>query len=190
MFFIYEMRIKRRTRERLRFTVFITTTTVCVSELNVLLCILLVANENICIWRWLPREHEVSLSQRAHTSLSLSLCASALFSEHVFSVKTQICCNYKYSRNHSTAIVFILCVAYLILSYDGSIIRIFVFVQINILEGRSGVLMVCVSVTISYSSCCLTTETVKYTNENSFIENLAASKYSMWHRAANKCNNK
>ncbi len=37
------------------------------------------------------------------------------------------------------------------------------------------VLMSCVSVTISYSFRCLTTETVKYT---SFIENLAASKYS------------
>ncbi len=44
------------------------------------------------------------------------------------------------------------------------------FVQINILEGRAGyVLMGCVSVPISYSSRCLTTETVKYTNENSFI---------------------
>ncbi len=53
--------------------------------------------------------------------------------------------------------------------------------QINILEGRAGylVLMGHVSVTISYSFRCLTTETVKY-NENSFIENLAASKYSMW----------
>ncbi len=30
----------------------------------------------------------------------------------------------------------------------------------------------------------------KYINENSFIENLAASKYSMWHREANKSNNK
>ncbi len=50
--------------------------------------------------------------------------------------------------------------------------------QINILEGRAGyVLMGRVSVTISYSFRCLTTETVKYT---SFIENLAASKYSMW----------
>ncbi len=54
------------------------------------------------------------------------------------------------------------------------------FVQINILEGRAGVLMGRVSVTISYSFCCLTTETVKYINENSFIDNLAASKYSMW----------
>ncbi len=35
--------------------------------------------------------------------------------------------------------------------------------------------MSCVSVTISYSFRCLTTETVKYT---SFIEKLAASKYS------------
>ncbi len=44
----------------------------------------------------------------------------------------------------------------------------------------SYVLMGRVSVTISYSFRCLTTETVKYANENSFIENLAASKYSMW----------
>ncbi len=53
-----------------------------------------------------------------------------------------------------------------------------IFVQINVLEVRAGyvVLMGHVSVTISYSSCCLTTETVKYMNENSFIENLAASK--------------
>ncbi len=66
--------------------------------------------------------------------------------------------------------------------------------QINILEGRADyvVLMDRVSVTISYSSPCLITEKVKYTNENSFIENLAASKCSMWlwHREANKCNNK
>ncbi len=47
-----------------------------------------------------------------------------------------------------------------------------------------------VSVTISYSSHCLTTETVKYINENRFIENLAASKYSMWHREGKKSNNK
>ncbi len=54
--------------------------------------------------------------------------------------------------------------------------------QINILEGRAGyvVSMGHISVTISYSFHCLTTETVNYTNENSFIGNLAASKYSMW----------
>ncbi len=55
--------------------------------------------------------------------------------------------------------------------------------QINILEGGAGYvafLMGHVSVTISYSSRCLTTETVKYINENSFIENSASSKYSMW----------
>ncbi len=54
--------------------------------------------------------------------------------------------------------------------------------QINILEGRAGYLLLMgrVSVTISYSFRCLTTETVKYINQNSFIENLAASKYSMW----------
>ncbi len=36
-----------------------------------------------------------------------------------------------------------------------------------------------VSIPVSYSFHLLTTETVKYINENSFIENLAASKYSM-----------
>ncbi len=44
--------------------------------------------------------------------------------------------------------------------------------QINIFEGRAGyVLIDRVSVTIWYSSRCLTTETEteKYTNENSFI---------------------
>ncbi len=51
------------------------------------------------------------------------------------------------------------------------------------------VLMSRVSVTFSYSSRCLTSETVNYINENSFIANLAASKYSVWHREANKCNN-
>ncbi len=64
--------------------------------------------------------------------------------------------------------------------------------QINIMEGRAGyvVLMGRVSITISYSFRCLTAETEKYINENSFIENLAASKCSMWHREANKSNNK
>ncbi len=63
---------------------------------------------------------------------------------------------------------------------------------ITFLDGRAGyvVLMGLVSVTISYSFRCLTTETVKYTNENSFIENLASSKYSMWAQRGNKCNNK
>ncbi len=62
--------------------------------------------------------------------------------------------------------------------------------QINILEGRAGVLMGRVSVTISYSFRCLTIETVKYINENSFIENLAASKYSMWAQRGKQSNNK
>ncbi len=78
-----------------------------------------------------------------------------------------------------TAQLLSLSYVYLISSDDGSIIRI--FVQINILEGRAFyvVLMGRVSITISYSFCCLTTETVKYINENGFIENLAESKY-MW----------
>ncbi len=52
------------------------------------------------------------------------------------------------------------------------------------------VLMGRVSVTISYSSCCLKTETVKYINENCFIKNLAASNTVYGHREANKSNNK
>ncbi len=56
--------------------------------------------------------------------------------------------------------------------------------QINIMEGRAGYVIGHISVTISYLFRCLTTETVKYNNENSFIENLAASNYSMW---AHRC---
>ncbi len=59
-----------------------------------------------------------------------------------------------------------------------------IFVQMNILEGRTFyvVLMGRISVTISYSFCCLTKETVKYINENSFIENLAAREViGTWH---------
>ncbi len=54
--------------------------------------------------------------------------------------------------------------------------------QINILEGRAFYIVVMgrVLITISYSFCCLTTEAVKYIHESSFIENLAASKYSIW----------
>ncbi len=71
-----------------------------------------------------------------------------------------------------TAQLLPLCYVYLISSDDGLIIRI--FVQINILEGIAGyVSMGHVSVTISYSFHCLNrTETVKYINENSFIEDL------------------
>ncbi len=52
--------------------------------------------------------------------------------------------------------------------------------QANFLEGRAGYVLLkgCVSVIISYSSRWLTTETVKYIKENSFIENLAALKNS------------
>ncbi len=74
-----------------------------------------------------------------------------------------------------TAQLLSLSYVYLILSDNSTIIRI--FVQINILEERAGyvVLMGRISITFSYSFCCLTTETVKYINENYFIENLAAS---------------
>ncbi len=126
-------------------------------------------------------------SARAHLSLflslSLSLSASAQQREeqrfnsvkHRYYVASLIL---HASIAEITAQLLSLSYVYLISSDDGAIIRIF-FVQINILEGRAGyvVLMGRVSVTISYSFRCLTTETVKYT---SFIENLASSKYSMW----------
>ncbi len=107
-------------------------------------------------------------------------------------VKHKLCCfsNFtcKYSRNHSTAIVFILCVFDFMrrrLDYHDFLCRLTSWKGAGyvVLMGR-------VSVTISYSFSCLTTEIVKYINENSFIDNLAASKYSMWHREGNKCNNK
>ncbi len=51
----------------------------------------------LCIWSWLPHEHEVSLSQRMH-----ALYISGYKDLH--SVKTQICCfsNFtcKYRQNH------------------------------------------------------------------------------------------
>ncbi len=61
--------------------------------------------------------------------------------------------------------------------------------QINILEGRAGyVLMGRVSIIILYSSRCVTTETVKCINENSFIENLAKLYQNII--CGHKCNNK
>ncbi len=84
-----------------------------------------------------------------------------------------------YNWNHSTSIVFILCVAYLILlDESGFLCR---------LTSWNGLR-------------CLTTERVMYIYiyiykhiynwKQFFINNLAASKYNMWHREANKCNNK
>ncbi len=99
-------------------------------------------------------------SARTPLSLSLSLSLSALFSERLkgaaLSVKTQICCfsNFtcKYSRNHSTAMVFILCVAYLTISDDGTIINHDFLCRLTSWKVRAGyvVLMGHISVTISY----------------------------------------
>ncbi len=145
------------------------------------------------------RARGLSFPAHARTPLSLSHSASFLFPRAAerscafrFQLKAMCFSNFtcKYSRNLSTAIVFISCVAFLILSDNNSIIRI--CAQVNALEVRAGnvVLMGRVSVTISYSFRCLTIETEKYINENGFIENLAASKYSIWQRERNKCNNK
>ncbi len=83
----------------------------------------------------------------ARTSLSLSALFSArlkgpaLFQlKHRYVASLNFTC--KYSRDHRTAIVFILCVAYLILSDDGTIINQDFFFYI--LE------MGCISVTIIF----------------------------------------
>ncbi len=79
-----------------------------------------------------------------------------------------------------TAQLLSLSYVYLISSDDSAIIMIFLC-RLTSWKGAGYVVLTgSVSVTISYSFRCLTTETVKYTNENSFIENLASSKYSMW----------
>ncbi len=85
------------------------------------------------VWRWCSLQNTRSRGcgwiSIQHTSLSLSASAllSARWRAPALSVKTQICCfsNFtcKYSWNHSTAIVFVLCVAYVILSDDGTIIN-------------------------------------------------------------------
>ncbi len=175
-------------------------TTVCLSELNVLLVYPACSKLKIL---WILSEADGRMSARSlfpsmRTPLSLSASAQGTHT-HLYiiqrlkgaalSVKTQIWCfsNFtcKNSQNHSTAIVFILCVAYLILSDDGTIIN-------QDLEGRASyvVVMVRVSVTISYSSRCLTTETGKYIKQ--FYREFSCIKigYSMWRREANKCNNK
>ncbi len=114
-----------------------------------------------------------SCSPSARTPLSLSLSASALVSarqrgpalsvKHRYYVASLIL---HASIAEITAQLLSLSYVYLISSDDGSIIRI--FVQINILIS-------------SYSFRCLTTETEKkIAMKTVFIENLAASKYSMW----------
>ncbi len=136
------------------------------------------------------------LSLRAHTPLSLSLCVysvslqRAAEEQHFNSVK------HRYyvaslilhaSIAKITAQLLSLSYVYLISSDDGAIIMIFLC-RLTSWKGACYVgLMGHVSVTITYSFCCLTTETVKYINENSFIENLASSKYSMWAQRGKQC---
>ncbi len=128
--------------------------------------------------RTVARAHGLALPACAQTSLSLSLSLRLLCSA---------CAHLSLSLSASaqriaeiTAQLLSLFYVYLISSNDGAIIMI-VLCRLTSWKGAGYVvLMGHVSVTISYSFRCLTTETVKYTNENSFIENLASSKYSMW----------
>ncbi len=123
-------------------------------------------------------------SARAHLSLFLSLSLRLLSArqreeqrfnsvKHRYYVASLIL---HASIAEITAQLLSLSYVYLISSDDGAIIRI-VLCRLTSWKGAGYVLMGHVSVTISYSFRCLTTETVKYT---SFIENLASSKYSMW----------
>ncbi len=140
----------------------------------------------------------LALPARAHTSLSLS--ASALFSARTpLSLSLSLCVCSARGRERSSALIQLnryyvaslilhasiaeitaqllsLSYVYLISSDNGAIIIIFLC-RLTSWKGAGYVLMGRVSVTISYSFRCLTTETVKYT---SFIENIASSKYSMW----------
>ncbi len=113
----------------------------------------------------------IALPARAHTSLSLSLCVWSVQRAHTsLSLTLSLVCSAR-GRERSSALIQLntdiyvaslilhasiaeitaqllsLSYVYLISSDDGAIIRIF-FVQINILEGRAGVLMGRVSVTI------------------------------------------
>ncbi len=127
----------------------------------------------------------LALPARAHTSLSLSLSLRLLSArqreeqrfnsvKHRYYVASLIL---HASIAEITAQLLSLFYVYLISSDDGVIIMIFLCRLTSWKGDGYVVLMGHVSVTISYSFCCLTTETVKYT---SFIENLASSKYSMW----------
>ncbi len=120
--FIYEMRLKRGHANGCGLLCLLPRQPSACPSWTCFLCILLVANENIMHLK-LTAARARGLSFPAHAYLSLSLCVCSVQR----AVKTQICCfsNFtcKYSRNHSTAIVFILCVAYLILSDDGTIIN-------------------------------------------------------------------
>ncbi len=89
------------------------------SELNVLLVYPANSKLKYCASEADCRASTRSLFPSLRTSLSLSLSLSVC--------KTQIYCfsncTCKYRRNHSSVIVFILCVAYLVLSDDGTIIN-------------------------------------------------------------------
>ncbi len=126
----------------------------------------------------------------ACTHLSLSLCVCSVSLQRG---REEQCFNSVKHRYYVASLILHASIAeiiaqllslsyvYLISSGDGAIIMIFLC-RLTSWKGElvNVVLMGRVSVTISYSFCCLTTETVKYTNENSFIENLASSKYSVW----------
>ncbi len=127
-------------------------------------------------------------SARAHLSLSLSLSLRLLSArqreeqrfnsvKHRYYVASLIL---HASIAEITAQLLSLSYVYLISSDNCAIIMIFLCRLTSWKGGAGYVLMGRVSVTISYSFRCLTTETEKYTNENSFIENIASSKYSMW----------
>ncbi len=171
-----------RIRERLLFTCLLPRQPSACPSWTCFLCILLVTNKNIMHLKSDADccESTRSLFPSVRTPLSLSLCVCLFCSANswkelrfLLSVKSYVASLILHASiaeiQHSYCL-YLMC-------------SLFDFIRWRlVLEVRAGyvVLMGHLSVTISYSSHCLTIETEKYTNENCFIENLAASKYSMW----------
>ncbi len=130
-----------------------------------------------------------SLFPSAHTSLSLSLGICSVSVQRAAESSCALL-NHKYVAS----LIFHASIA----EITAQLLSLSMFSLFDFIRRRhdykSGFLcrlkMGRVSVTISHSFRCLTTETIKYINENCFIDNLAASKYSMWQTNViinNKC---
>ncbi len=162
MLFIYEKRIKRGHANGccLQCLMFITTTNYYASEAD------------CCA-------SARSLFPSTHPPPSLSLCASASGREEQRYQLKHICCfsNFtcKYSRNRSTAIVFILCVAYSIFIRRRHDYKSGFFFRLTSWKWV-------VFQTLFHIHPVVWHRNREICNENSFIENLAALKYSVWHR--------
>ncbi len=174
MLFIYKMRIKRGHANGFCLQCLLPRQPSACPSWTCFLCILLVANENIM---------HLKLTARS-MSLFLSLCSASGWKELRFQLKHRYVASLILHASIAEITAQLLSL---------SMCSLFDFIRRRH-DYKSGFLcrlkMGRVSVTILYSFLCLTTETVKYINENCFIENLAASKYSVWQTNViinNKC---